>query len=396
MAEPALDLISLQNALHDALERAERAEHRAREAETSAAAATMHAEAAERRAQRAETHVHLAEARARKLMAISRRYRNLIAQLPDTDLVVFDQDLRYQIVEGQFFTRFVGRAEGQTPRELFRPQAAATLEGLYQRIMSGTHDDDQIDLDGRTYYIQGRPIRDENDRVTGGMVLSRDITRLKQAEAELLREREALQALVAQREVLLREVYHRVKNNLQVVNSLLSLQSRTIADPAARDALQACRHRVNAMARVHERLYQAPDVARIDLAAYLRDLTGEVDRSYRVGTGVMVALDLEPVESDLQHAIPIGLIAHELLANAFQHAFPSGREGTIRVVLKTEDGATTLTIADDGVGLQPSERKTLGTRLVSSLAAQLGATIQVESHDDRGTRTIIHLPGEPR
>jgi len=401
LAQPAYDLSNLNDALLDALQRLEDAEERTRaaqrradRAEDAAGAATIRAEAAELGARRAEHRAALAEGRARRAEEMSRRYRALIAHLPDTNVVVFDTDLRYQVVEGRGFLHDgAPPMEGRTPRDLFAEPVAQVLEQLYRQTLAGTHEDEEIDLDGQTLLVQGRPVLDDQGRITGGMVLSRDVTRVKQTEDALRREREALRETLAQREVLLREVYHRVKNNLQVVNSLLSLQSRTIVDPAAKQALTACRQRVSAMARVHEQLYRSPDVANIDLSTYLRELTGEVDRTYRVGTAVRVELELAPVELDLQRAIPIGLIAHELIANAFIHAFPGDRTGHITVGLREHEGDSfDLIIADDGVGLGPETSRTLGRRLVASLVAQLGATLTVDSEPGSGTCWTVHVP----
>lgn len=388
MAEPALDIDSLMAELHATRCRLADAEERASQAERKATDA-------QRRALLAETHVALAEARARRLMEVGRRYRALVGHLPDTTLVVYDSDLRYQVVEGSAMGR-PEDMEGRTLHELFSPEIARALEGSYRRTLDGGEWDHEIRHGDRTYLVQGRPLHAEDGSITAGLVLSRDITRLKRAEEALRREREGLRQSVAEREVLLREVYHRVKNNLQVVSSMLSLQSRTLTDPVARDALLACRQRVSAMARVHEQLYRSGDVAHIDLSTYLTDLSSELDRTYRVHGGIRLELDLESVDVDLQRAIPVGLVAHELVANAFQHAFPDERAGTIRVSLRGSgvDGFD-LVIEDDGVGTAPSDRRTLGTRLVRSLAQQLGGELTMDTDPGRGTRWSLHAPGSP-
>lgn len=389
VADPAL---RKPNAVEAALARAEEAELRAERAEAHSHALADALEDAERRAWRAEKHVLVAEARARRVLEVSRRYRALIANLPDTTLVVFDRDLRYLVYEGSVPDSIGHDIEGSAVGDIFPPKVARQLEELYRRVLSGQSPESEIITDGRSYLVQGVPLPAEEGVGPRGMVLSRDITRLKQAEAALRQERETLRKTVEEREVLLREVYHRVKNNLQVVSSLLSLQSRTLDDPAAKRALTACRERVAAMGRVHEQLYRSADVANIELSAYLRELVREVERTYRVGQRVRVRTHFDPVLVDLGCGIPVGLIAHELLANAFQHAFPEQAEGTIRLELRASGDTFELIVADDGVGIDDVAPHALGTRLIRSLAHQIDATMDSRTGPGQGSTWTLRAP----
>lgn len=389
MAEPAYDIYER---LRDAETRAEQADARARDAERRAAKAEHRLALAEAAALRADTHTALAEARARALTETTRRLRTLVANLPDTFVVVFDDDLRYRIVEGD--QAHAGgpttSMEGHTPTELFPPRIAQQLEPMYRRALGGQATVQEIAHDDRTYLVHTRPLRDDAGETIGGMVVSQDVSRLKETEAALHRERAALQQAVRDRDVLLREVYHRVKNNLQVVSSLLSLQARALDDPGAVEALQACRQRVAAMARVHERLYQSTDLARIDLGAYLQELVGELSATYGRGAQIHVDSDMASVHVELERAIPCGLVLHELVANAFTHAWPDGGVGTLRVRLTSDADQLTLSVADDGLGGELPDRGSLGVRLVRSLTRQLRGTLEQES--EGGTTWTLTFP----
>lgn len=370
MARPAYDIDALQLALDEALGRAEAAEVRARIAEERA-------DAAEARALRADTHTALAEARARKLRETARRYRTVLANIPDTFVAVFDTDLRYQVYEGRI-PRGHNSEEviGLRPSEVFPARTGAAIEDQVRRTLNGHAFKRELPLDDKQFIIHFRPLHDVDGSISGAMGLWQEVTTLKQTEDALRRKSDALQAAVDQREVLLREVYHRVKNNLQVVSSLISLQARALQDEAAAAALRTTRQRIAAMARVHEQLYRSRDLARIDLGAYVHQLVAELVTTYRRDSSIRVQVDAPGVHADLDVAISYGLILHELVANALQHAWPEGGPGLLEVGLHREGTELILDVADDGIGSPtPPSHNTLGTRLVASLAAQIGGAI---------------------
>lgn len=213
-----------------------------------------------------------------------------------------------------------------------------------------------------------------------------DISDRKAAEDELVQAREqavqssaSLGRLLDEKEVLLKEVHHRVKNNLQVISSLLSLQARKASEPAAQEALQSSQGRVRSIALLHERLYQSSDLANVDMTTYLAGLVSEVFRAAgRPGVRRLVAVD--GLELSMELAMPCGLIVNELVTNALKHAFPAG-EGEVRVELTRRDGRVRLSVVDDGRGLPPAsqgEGTSLGMKLVRSLTDQLRGRLVVE------------------
>lgn len=210
---------------------------------------------------------------------------------------------------------------------------------------------------------------------------------------ERKRSAERISASLREKEVLLQEIHHRVKNNLQVISSLLKLQSAGITDPRARDIFQESQHRVRSMALVHEKLYQASDLARIDFADYLRSLTTYLVRSYNVSPLLRLDIDAESILLDVEQAVSLGLIVNELVSNALKYAFPPQTGGQIRVAVRPAGDRLVLTISDTGVGLPPEidmwRTETLGLRLVTMLTRQLGGTIQLNT--SRGTTFTLSI-----
>lgn len=205
-----------------------------------------------------------------------------------------------------------------------------------------------------------------------------------------LRTQELTQAL-EQKTVLLHEVDHRVKNNLQLISSLLLLQNRRIADPAVKAALRGMLDRVNAIATVHRRLFQSDDVERFDVSAFVRDLVADM----MGGAGrdnIQVQLDLERVDVAAFKAAPLALVISELLSNALRHAFPDGRAGRIFVGVSRNDNDLRIEITDDGVGM-PTAAKTsgFGLTIVQLLCQQLKARRETTDAEP-GVRVVIHMP----
>ncbi|MDD8027596.1 MAG: histidine kinase dimerization/phosphoacceptor domain -containing protein [Acidobacteriota bacterium] len=205
--------------------------------------------------------------------------------------------------------------------------------------------------------------------------ISRDVTEKRRAEETLARS-------LREKEVLLKEVNHRVKNNMQVLSSLLNFQSSFIKDPEALRMLQESRDRIRTMALIHEKLYRSPDLSRIDFAEYLEHLSAILVDSYAmVRDRVKLELDVRDAFLSLNAGIPCGLIVNELVSNALKHAFPDGRSGRIRVELKpAEEGMLRLVVADDGIGLPAGAHfgadSSVGLQIVGMLVDQLDGTIE--------------------
>lgn len=185
---------------------------------------------------------------------------------------------------------------------------------------------------------------------------------------------------LGEKEVLLSELHHRVKNNLAVVASLLSFQGRAIREPRLVAALDASRDRVRSMALVHELLYRGPDADRLDAGAYLRRLTDSLLEAYTpAGTAVESAFDVEPLPLPMDAILACGLIVNELVTNSLKHAFPGRPAGRISVGLRRADRGAELTVADDGRGLDGNAADGLGLRLVAMMVRQLDGSLAQRS-----------------
>lgn len=192
---------------------------------------------------------------------------------------------------------------------------------------------------------------------------------------------EALQASLHEKDVLLKEIHHRVKNNMQVISSLVSLQSDTLDDPALRALFNDLRDQVRTMALVHEKLYQSESLANIDFAEYTRSLLSYLWRAHGDATvAVRLTLDVEPVTISIEQAVPCGLLLNELVTNALKHAFRDRTDGELTVALHANpDGQVCLSVRDNGVGLPANWRQSssLGLQLVRMLTGQVRGTFDV-------------------
>jgi PAS domain S-box-containing protein len=223
--------------------------------------------------------------------------------------------------------------------------------------------------------------------VSHAVAVGRDI-------AERRANEEQIKASLHEKEVMLKEIHHRVKNNLQVISSLLSIQSTTLADPRDAKHFQESRDRIRTMALVHEKLYQSDDIAVVDFGPYVERLTAQLFRSY-TGSGGRVSLyvDVRDIGLGPDQAVPCGLIINELVTNALKYAFRDGRNGTITVSMRQESDYNELVVSDDGVGMPADfnleETESLGLQLVNMLTNQLeGTVIMNVSH---GTKFTIRF-----
>ena len=225
----------------------------------------------------------------------------------------------------------------------------------------------------------------------GFLKITRDLTERKQAEQQM---KEALR-----REALLRrEIHHRVKNNLQVISSLLFLQSSHVTDPATLEILRESQGRARAIALIHEKLYHSADLARIDVCDYVGQLARDLFHAYGVSPEtVSLEIHAEGVSLGIDVAIPCGLILNELVSNALKHGLPAGRKGAICIELQpTSPGSFMLSVGDNGAGL-PADfdlqtTKTLGLKLVSDLARQLGGAVAFERNHGTAVKITFVEP----
>jgi len=245
--------------------------------------------------------------------------------------------------------------------------------------------------DGAVRWIWDRafPIRNKDGEVYRVAGVAADITERRRAE-------EQLKHSLHEKEVLLQEIHHRVKNNMQVISSLLSLQSDYVSDPETRKMFADSQNRIRSMALVHEKLYRSQNLAQINFAEYIRDLVSFLSRSLDAARqGVQVDIAADSVLLNIEVAVPCGLIINELMTNALKHAFPNGRQGKIRVELTAKNSQYQLSVTDNGVGLPENfalgQTDTLGLQLVETLVDQLDGHLH-HVKTSQGTTFQITFP----
>jgi PAS domain S-box-containing protein len=223
----------------------------------------------------------------------------------------------------------------------------------------------------------------------GPMVLSAivDISDRKQRE-------ESIQADLKEKDILLGEIHHRVKNNLQVIYSLLDMQSSKVSDETALHLLRESQNRIRSMSLIHQRLYESKDFGRVDFRSFLDTLVPNLVSSYSADPSrITLLIDAAEVSLPINAAIPCGLIVNELISNALKHAFPGHRHGEIRIGLVSRENQVELSVSDNGAGvpegLELANATTLGLQLVTLLADQLGAKITLQRANP--TRFVLNL-----
>jgi two-component sensor histidine kinase len=205
-----------------------------------------------------------------------------------------------------------------------------------------------------------------------------------------------MRAALKEKDAVLKEIHHRVKNDLQLISSLLALQSRSIADSEVRGAFSASQNRIHCVALLHDCLYTSGEFSKVDLSQYVTELAGNLFRAQGVASGrIVLTMDLDKIPLPVDRAAPCGIIINELVSNSLKHAFPEDRQGEVRIDLRGQPGnMVRLVVADNGVGLARGvdwrNSRSLGFRLVRSLCKQLGATIDVRSQE--GTQVHLTFP----
>lgn len=236
-------------------------------------------------------------------------------------------------------------------------------------------------------YISASVLKNERGEIIGMMSISRDITRIKETE-------EQLKKSVNEKEILLKEIHHRVKNNMQVISSILKLQSGYVKDKKTIELLNECRNRIASMAFIHATLYMTKDFTNINFADYVSNIASNLQQSYvSSDKKILLKLDVPKVFLHIDDAIPCGLIINELLSNSFKYGFTKKKRGTVGISVKVKKENIILAIWDNGTGFPKKvdykNTESLGLQLVISLTEQLGGKIKMESGPGEGTKFII-------
>lgn len=334
--------------------------------------------------------------RAEEVLRLSRQFTALVLEaIPDPVFVKDDEHRFVQVNEalsamlGQPASAIIGKKD-----EDFVPpdEAAVFIERDTLVLETGQPDlyeERLTDSQGQSHTLvtrKGLFVDPQGRRFIVGVI--RDVTADKNSEQQLRKS-------LLEKEVLLKEVHHRVKNNLQIISSLLFLQKENISDPAIQDSFEESRNRIASMALIHEELYRSGDLARVDLKEYLERLAPKVVQSLRGSKSIGFALNLAECRVSVDKAIPFGLAINELLTNAVKHGFAQRDAGNIRVSMTCEDGLIRAVVEDDGAGLpegfHPDSVRTLGMQLVVQLIRQLRGALTFGS-SPQGTVFRLSFP----
>jgi two-component system response regulator len=331
----------------------------------------------------------------RKAAHLETRLQDLLNQL---NVGVFRATLDGQLLEGNTaFLRLLGVSslqEAQTINFHDRYVEPENLPDLLNQLKHGgrlhLREAQLRRADGSSIWVSlSQTLSTESEPFIEGLI--EDITERKQAE-------EQIRASLREKEVLLREIHHRVKNNLQVVSSLLNLQSKYVLDDRALEMFKESQSRVKSVALIHEELYKSEDLAKINFADYVRNLAAHLFRSYGVDSRTLsLKISVDDLILSVGTAILCGLIINELVSNSLKHAFPAGQAGEIRVELHADDdGIHILMVSDDGVGLPEDldffNTESLGLQLVGILTHQLGGAIALRSHPGTAVKITFREP----
>jgi len=317
-----------------------------------------------------------------------KKYQIMVESANDA---IFFKDLKskYIIANNKMFDFFGLSCEeviGKTDLELMliKEEAMKIIENDQVVFKTGRQDEfinHMTGADGKEYWFQTIKVPNFNTtgNITGLVGIARDITENMQAE-------EQIKAALREKEILLKEIHHRVKNNLQIVISLLNMQLQTAKDQETIDILSESRNRINTMALIHTQLYETQDVSEINVKVFVEGLLQQLLQSYQIqDTRITPVVHVVDYPLPVSIAVHVGLIINELLANAFEHAFGTRKKGKIEVSLSVSDKSkVNLTVSDDGTGLPEGfdidSTGTLGMRLVKILVEdQLQGNIQVIS-----------------
>ena len=280
-------------------------------------------------------------------------------------------------------------------RGTIHPEDQARVFATAENVQAGGDCDLEYRIirpNGEIRWVRDRafPVANDSGEIYRIAGIMDDVTESKQAV-------EQIKSSLHEKEVLLKEIHHRVKNNMQVITSLLSLQAKTIGDKRALEVFEDSQNRVKSMALIHETLYQSKDLSRINFAEYLQKLVAHVSRSYRIRpNAVKINLHVNDVSLPIDTAVPCGLIINELASNALKYAFPADTKGEINITFGRADDQYTLCVSDTGVGLppdfDPEQGKSLGMKLVRMLTTQLSG--EMECRNGVGTTFQITFPEE--
>ena len=332
----------------------------------------------------------------KQLEAALRNYKQIVSTSKEF-MAMVDKNYVYEVVNQPYMSMFnkqyhdiVGHSVSDLVGEVW---FSGNIKERFDKCLAGetvkfqtwfdfpNNDHKYLDI---TYY----PSMDTNGQISGVVVKENDITGLKQAE-------EQIKVSLKEKEVLLQEIHHRVKNNMAVISSLLQLQANGTRDEQLKEALTDSQNRVQAMSSIHETLYQFENLSIIDMNVYLRKLAGTIVQGYTIGHKISLKIETANTVIGVKQASPLGMIVSELITNSYKYAFPDSQKGEINISLRKIENQFELIYMDNGVGIPEDfdwrNTKSLGLRLVKLLGeGQLGGSVELNRDQGTGFKIIFN------
>jgi len=322
------------------------------------------------------------------------KYRRLVEESPDAIVlhcegkIVFANKAALKLIGASSFDEIIGKLVIDFVHPDYRKLAVRRMkETISMDKALPVAEEIFLRLDGTPINVEVKSIAVVFENKPAFQVIIRDITERKRAEEQIKKN-------LREKETLIKEIHHRVKNNLMVVTSLLSLQSRRMTAPEAIEAFEDSIHRIYSMALVHQKLYQSKSLSEVDFKEFISTIARHVYFNYNISHRVRLDMRLEPISLNIEKAVPLGLLLNELITNAMKYAFPGSKEGNILISFKeVRKGICELIVSDDGVGM-PHEidfqsSDSLGIALIRQLTDQIGGTIKLEN--ENGTRFVVEF-----
>jgi len=324
------------------------------------------------------------------------KFRAIAMSTPD-HILVQDKNLRYT----QVINPHLGLTEqdiiGKTDYDILSQDDANTLIKIKRQVLergNSVHTETSLtDVRGEKNYFSGVyvPTRNDAGEVDGLIGYLQNVTEKKQANEKIL-------AALAEKEILIREIHHRVKNNLQIITGLLDMTRTRAHDPETRGILTDMMLKIKTMAQIHTRLYESHQSGQVRMGGQIQDIVSDLSGIYAQSSpGIICEVDTEDFTLPVDLAIPCALVINEVLSNSFKHAFKRRSHGTIRILARRTGEQVHICIRDDGTGIpeqvDPEHTTSLGLKLIRNLTNQLWGTLTIESTGE-GTEVTIDFPAK--
>jgi PAS domain S-box-containing protein len=323
-----------------------------------------------------------------KIKKSEQLHKTLTTNLPNGHICLLNKDLDIIFTEGSELNKIGLHPEtliGKKVSHFAEPEMVRIMERFFIKTFNGeSHTFDAIFKD-EIYNVHTVPLQEEDGSIQHILVFYQNTTKQKIAEEQII-------SALRQKDVLLKEIYHRVKNNLAMVESLLFLQRNTVDEPHYKEMFEDCEKRIHSMALVHKSLYQSENLDSINIKDYIYQLIQHITHSIDYKCKINLHLDIDPVNINFNKAIPLGLITNELVTNSFKYAFQEMENGELFISLKETDRGYHFMVQDNGIGFSKDfqkQKSTLGLSLVSMLTNDLRGKLEIDSQKGVTTKIVF-------